>query len=79
MEAKLIKIKPLFNTIIATADKYKEDDYFTKLASFYEDANHLQGLYQYLLYIPIMVNMKGDAPMTSTKEILKSNSLRGKV
>lgn len=55
------------------ADEYKREGYFTKLASFYEEPLHLWGLYQYLLNRTITVNMKGDAPMTSTKEIMMAS------
>lgn len=52
------------------ADGYKSDGYFSKLASIYSDPVHLHGLYHYLLNRDIKTNMKGDAPMTSTKEIM---------
>ena len=52
------------------ADKYKNDGYFSKLASFYSDPVNLHGLYHYLLNRDINTDMKGDAPMTSTKKIM---------
>ena len=52
------------------ADEYKINGYFDKLASHYSDNINLNGLYYYLLNREIKTNMKGDAPMTSTKEIL---------
>lgn len=52
------------------ADEYKKHGHFSKLASFYSDTVHLHGLYHYLLNREINTDMKGDAPMTSTKEIL---------
>jgi len=52
------------------ADKYKSEGYFSKLASFYSDPKHLYELYHYLRNRKISTDMKGDAPMTSTKEIM---------
>jgi len=52
------------------ADGFKEKGHFSKLASFYSDPINLHGLYHYLLTRNIKTNMKGDAPMTSTKETM---------
>ena len=52
------------------ADKIKADGYFSKLSDYYTDPVHLHGLYHYLLNREIKTAMKGDAPMTSTKEVV---------
>ena len=52
-------------------DKLKESGHFKELATYYySEPKHLHGLYHYLLNREIKTNMKGDAPMTSTKELI---------
>jgi hypothetical protein len=56
------------------ADAYKMNGYFDKLSSYYENnPTHLNGLYHYFLDRKINTDMKGDARMTSTKQLMMTS------
>lgn len=56
------------------ADSLKIEGYFTKLYNYYSDQKRLNGLYYYLLnHVDIKTNMKGDAVMTSIKQIMMNS------